>query len=113
MIQYGAAARQRGLFAPTMGKLNAERHFHMTVRDDCYPWLKERIQRFEIERRLEKPLRRETGEVFLLSPSMIPIQIDHDIPLQVFGDEKSADRLNLIDRKTGEPSPTNGPKAFA
>lgn len=44
---------------------------------------------------------------------MIPIQVDHDIPLQVFGDEKSADRLNLIDRKTGELSPTNGPKAFA
>nr|VFK16419.1 MAG: hypothetical protein BECKLPF1236B_GA0070989_10954 [Candidatus Kentron sp. LPFa] len=89
MIQYGAAARQRGLFAPTMGNLNAERHFHMTARDDCYPWLKERIQRFEIERRLEKPLRRETGEVSLLSPLPIPIQVAHDILLQVFQDEKS------------------------
>nr|VFJ98049.1 MAG: hypothetical protein BECKH772A_GA0070896_1013111 [Candidatus Kentron sp. H]VFK00165.1 MAG: hypothetical protein BECKH772B_GA0070898_101819 [Candidatus Kentron sp. H]VFK03375.1 MAG: hypothetical protein BECKH772C_GA0070978_1012611 [Candidatus Kentron sp. H] len=101
--QYGDVERQRDLFAPAEGRLRSERHFRMTVRDEYYPWLEERIQRFGIEKHSEKPFRREAGEVFLLSLAMIPFQIAYDIPLQVFGDEKSADRPNLIDPETGEP----------
>jgi hypothetical protein len=103
---YGDINHQNKVFERLPGTTRQKRHV-LRIRDGYPSWLENRLQSFSVLRDIEndgasKPLRTESGEVLLSSFAMVPIQVVSDIPLQVFGNEKSADFPNLIDKETGE-----------
>ncbi|MGH3819556.1 MAG: hypothetical protein ACRDRE_17730 [Pseudonocardiaceae bacterium] len=101
---YGDVDHQSRVF----GRLReaAQKRHVLKIFDGYASWLENRLQSFGVlgsmaKDGLTKPFRTESGEVFAGSFAMVPIQVASGIPLQVFGNEKSADFPNLIDQETG------------
>lgn len=104
---YGDLRRQNEIFERIPRPLARHPTHIVRIYDDYDPWLVKRLARFGVveamsQRGIVKPFGRECGEVLSGSFTMIPIQIVRSIQLQVFGNEKSADFPNLIDRETGQ-----------
>ncbi len=98
---YGCVENQDSLFSKVTQNLRFENQYKVTIHDEYFPWLEKRIAEFNVHKYVNKYFRREAGEVFFLSLALIPIQITKNISLQLFGNEKSADRPNMVDDKTG------------
>lgn len=103
---YGDINHQNRVFERLHGTTRKKRHI-LSIHDGYPSWLENRLPIFNILGDMEnngisKPFRTESGEVFVGSFAMVPVQVVSDIPLQVFGNEKSADFPNLIDKETGE-----------
>jgi hypothetical protein len=103
---YGDIDHQKRVFGRLLDTAQQKRHV-LRIYDGYASWLENRLQSFDVLGGMEndgiaKPFRTESGEVFAGSFAMVPIQVVNGIPLQVFGNEKSADFPNLIDKETGE-----------
>ncbi len=104
---YGDLARQKEIFERIPRSLTRHPKHVIKIYDDYDPWLVERLAQFRVVEAMKqwgivKPFARESGEVLSGSFAMVPIQIIRSIQLQVFGNEKSADFPNLIEKGTGQ-----------
>jgi len=104
---YGDLSRQNEIFDRLTGAIPSDRKHILKIYDDYAPWLDKRLDRFGLVEEVRsseaaKPFRTEAGEVFAGSFAMVPIQIVRGIGLQIFGNEKSADFPNVVDKETGE-----------
>ena len=104
---YGNHQEQKTLFADVTQNLKCKRQHNLYFYDEYYPWLKERIDKTNLRRRLKencppKFFRTEGGEMILLTLSIVPIQVMYRIPISVFGNEKDANEPNLIEPVSGE-----------
>jgi hypothetical protein len=103
---YGDIDHQNRVFERLWDATQQKRHA-LRIYDGYALWLENRLRSFDVLADMEndgiaKPFRTESGEVFVGSFAMVPVQVVSDISLQVFGNEKSADFPNLIDKETGE-----------
>lgn len=105
---YGDLEEQEQIFSRINNELAHENCHVLRYLDDFYPWLEQRMVDCGIPKRVnaydvEKPFRTEAGEVFFMSMALVPLQIVFDAPIQLFGNEKSADAPNLVFSSTQEP----------
>ena len=106
---YGNIKEQQKLFAKTSENLSQTKQHYIYFQDSYYPWLKQRVEDFNIVTRTQeyfdykKPFRTiPSGECIILPFILAPIQAIHKISLLLVGHEKSADAHNLIDTYSGE-----------
>lgn len=104
---YGDNEKQFELFSKVTKNLKYRHQYNLHLNDEYYSWLLERMQKANLQNRLNeyfpaKPFRTESGEVIIGSIAIAPFQIIHGIEILAFGNEKSADVPNLIEKETGE-----------
>ena len=95
------------MFSGIESSLNNRGAHRLHITDDYFPLLDDRVNRFEIRRRIEaigiaKPFRTEAGEVFFTTFAFVPFLLSQGVSIQIYGGEKSADTPNLIDMKSGQ-----------
>lgn len=109
---YGSVDNQDNLFSKVNENLKFENQYKIVVHDEYFPWLNKRMAEFNIDE-LTNNFRKESGEVYFFCYAIIPVQLAKNLCLQVYGNEKSADRSNLIDDKTGEMVAHQWAKSYA
>ena len=101
---YGQFAQQKQMFKSVIGKNTQVRLHQVYFEDEYYQWLEERLNQWSIREIFsDKPFRVEAGETLISSLAYAPVQLAYGYPLQIWGNEKSADLPNLTLPDTGEP----------
>ena len=104
---YGDPEMQVALFSNITRSLRCRNKHVIYMYDSYFPWLRVHLERHNVLKPCgvsgaRKPFRTEAGEVFFGSLSFFPVQVIHNIELQLVGNERSADAPNLVDDATGE-----------
>ena len=101
---YGQFAQQKQMFGSVIGKNTQVQLHQVYFEDEYYQWLEARLNQWSIRDIFsEKPFRVEAGETLISSLAYAPVQLAHGYPIQIWGNEKSADLPNLVLPDTGEP----------
>lgn len=115
---YGETAEQDYIFHRLSQSLAYQKHHTITIQDEYFSWLTDRLQRMRVREQLHaigihKPFRTEAGEVLFCAFMFAPVQVVHGLDVTIVGHEKSADAPNLIDEISGEAVAHQWAKSFA